>query len=71
MDTQQQFSPISPNYPSGPRKLSASRSGLIKQNVSSYVYRPQTAPKNANTDIKPSLRSSIEKGSISNMNIIA
>lgn len=72
MDSQQ-FSPITPNYPSGPRKLSASRSGMIKQNVSSYVYRPQgnQTAKNANTEYKQVRQSFENKGSISGINIVS
>jgi len=62
---QQNFSPISANYPSGQRKLSNSRSGYVNKNITSYVYRPGTA----NTASKAQTRESIN-ASISNINIV-
>jgi hypothetical protein len=59
------FSPISPTYPSGMRKLSNSRSGYVKQNVSSYVYRPNTASK-----VTEKVTREVQGSSISNINII-
>ena len=47
------------------RKLSNSRSGYVKQNVSSYVYRPNTASKVTDKIIREEQRSSI-----SNINIV-
>ena len=61
----QNFSPISPTYPSGMRKLSNSRSGYVKQNVSSYVYRPNTASKVTDKIVRET-----QSSSISNMNIV-
>lgn len=62
----QNFSPINPNYPSGQRKLSNSRSGYVGKNITSYVYRPGTA----NTASKAEARESIGGSSISNINIV-
>ena len=62
----QNFSQISPTHPGGMRKLSNSRSGHVKQNVSSYVYRPNTASKVTDKVV----RETEQRSSISNMNIV-